>query len=132
MRRKKADILVFEHDPLLFDLLNFEAITSKAPLSLSHVQNDVDALAMLAKKPYDAILVELDWPWMRGLIRAYTIREAGYKTLIIGKMCHEMCCDREAYRKFGIDAFIHADSPTRLKDTVAVLEGYKGKGSEIK
>jgi CheY-like chemotaxis protein len=92
--------------------------------SVDIVNNGQEALAALAAKTYDVVLMDIQMPVLDGeeATRAIRKREAGtgQHTKIIAMTAHAMKGDRERYLAAGMDAYL--TKPINGAEVFAVLE----------
>ena len=93
--------------------------------SLVHADNGSEAVAAVAREPFDLILMDVQMPEMDGFEATRRIRESegatGRHTRIVAMTAHAMAGDRERCLAAGMDDYV--SKPLRKEDLLRALEG---------
>jgi PAS domain S-box-containing protein len=88
-----------------------------------------EALAALAREPFDVVLMDVQMPHMDGLEATAAIRqrerETGQHMPIIAMTAHAMKGDRERFLEAGMDDYIA--KPIQIKDLLTAIDRVKGE-----
>ncbi|MBY0232291.1 MAG: response regulator, partial [Gemmataceae bacterium] len=78
-----------------------------------------EALALLARERFDAVLMDIEMPEMDGLEATKRLRERGEKVPVIALTAHAMVGDREKCMQAGMDGYL--TKPIQVKDLAEAL-----------
>ncbi len=86
------------------------------------VNNGLEALEALERRPYDVVLMDVQMPAMDGLEATRRIRRqppGGHRPYIIAMTAHAMVGDKERFLEAGMDAYV--SKPIQLAEIEAAL-----------
>ncbi|QJT10791.1 PAS domain S-box protein [Oceanidesulfovibrio marinus] len=115
-------VLLVEDDPA--SALSLRRLLEKHGHDVSSAQNGKQALDMLAKAPFDAVLMDIQMPVMDGVeatraIRRGDIGQDKSKVPIIALTAHAMIGDKDALLESGMDDYI--SKPVNIRALLEIL-----------
>jgi CheY-like chemotaxis protein len=119
--RARTRILVVEDSPVNQRVQR--RILERIGFTGDTVNNGEEALAALARQPYDIVLMDCQMPGLDGYAATREIRRRetnGRRTVIIGVTAHALNGDREECLEIGMDDYVA--KPVAPEDLAATLE----------
>ena len=121
-------ILVVDDEKKWFNYLKVMANMEKVVLDMTYAYNGEVALDVLATgKKFDAILMNIEMPFLNGLAATERIREEDKETPIIAWTCHSRYYMQENCKRVGMNDFIEKNGAL-LKD---ILKSLRKLGIEV-
>ena len=125
MEKSKSNIpkiLVVDDGKMWFNLLSMMTNVENVAMDMTYAYNGEVALDVLSTgKKFDAILMNIEMPFLNGLAATERIREEDKETPIIAWTCHSRYYMQENCKDVGMNDFIEKDVPRLMKDIVESL-----------
>jgi PAS domain S-box-containing protein len=114
---RKYCLLLVEDNPLNVKLI--KSFCEKKGHGITVVENGSDAVDIIKKTTFDAVLMDVQMPVMDGLEASRRIRKAGINIPIIAMTAAAMKSDEEACLKAGMNAY--TSKPVKLRELLPLI-----------